>query len=257
MHLCTVRLTEPWTTSCRSRTRRASRIDRCSLTSLIDVYVDEPLWPVPTEATWDFAETFTPETDAIVEARQRAEELGVTAISPAAGAALRLLAAMTHARNIVEIGTGTGVTALWMLQGLRLDGQLTSIDVEGEHHRIAREILASVDVPTPRVRLIAGRPSDILPKLEDAGYDLVLLNVEPSALNPMLDQSLRLLRRGGIFAVSNIFGDNKVGDPAQRDPATVARRLFSHRVADDDRLLSAMLVVGDGLLVGVHLPPEE
>ena len=239
------------------RTRRASAVRPLGLTSVFCMYVDEPLWPVPTEATWEFAETFTPETDAIVEARQRAEELGVTAVSPAAGAALRMLAAMTHARNIVEIGTGTGVTALWMLQGLRLDGQLTSIDVEGEHHRIAREILASVDVPTPRVRLISGRPSDILPRLEDAAYDLVLLNAEPSALNPLLDQSLRLLRRGGIFAVSNIFGDNKVGDPAQRDPATVARRLFAHRVADDERLLSSVLVVGDGVLVGVHLPPGE
>lgn len=218
------------------------------------MYVDEPLWPVPTEATWDFAEAFCPETDAIVEARQRADELGVTAVSPAAGAALRMIAAMTQAKAIVEIGTGTGVTALWMLQGLRVDGQLTSIDVEGEHHRIAREVLATADVPQGRVRLISGRPAEILPRLQDAAYDVVLLNVEPAALNPMLDASLRLLRPGGIFAVSNIFGNNKVGDPAQRDPATVARRLFAHRVADEPRLIPALLAAGDGLLVGVHRP---
>jgi predicted O-methyltransferase YrrM len=221
------------------------------------VYVDDPLWPVPTEATWDFAEAFCPESDAIMEARQRADELGVTAVSPAAGAALRMIAAMTHAKSIVEIGTGTGVTALWMLQGLREDGQLTSIDVEGEHHRIAREILAGADVPQGRVRLIAGRPAEILPRLQDGAYDVVLLNVEPSALNPMLDASLRLLRVGGIFAVSNSFANNKIGDPAQRDPATVARRLFAHRVADESRLIPAMLAVGDGLLVGVHFPAAE
>lgn len=215
------------------------------------MYVDEPLWPAPTDATWDFAETFCPESDAIVEARQRADELGVTAVSPGAGAALRLLAAMTHAKSIVEIGTGTGVTALWLLQGLRPDGQLTSIDVEGEHHRVARETLAAADVPQGRVRLISGRPAEILPRLQDGAYDLVLLNVEPSALNPMLDASLRLLREGGIFAVSNIFGNNKVGDPAQRDPATVARRLFAHRVADEPRLVPALITAGDGLLVGV------
>lgn len=218
------------------------------------MYVDEPLWPVPTDATWDFAEAFCPESDAIVDARQRADELGVTAVSPGAGAALRLIAAMTHARNIVEIGTGTGVTALWMLQGLREDGQLTSIDVEGEHHRIAREVLSGADVPQGRVRLISGRPAEILPRLQDGAYDVVLLNVEPAALNPMLDATLRLLRPGGIFAVSNIFGGNKVGDLAQRDPATVARRLFAHRVADEVRLMPAMIAAGDGLLVGVHVP---
>lgn len=218
------------------------------------MYVDEPIWPVPTEATWDFAEAFCPESDAIVQARQRAHELGVTAVSPAAGSVLRLIAAMTQAKAIVEIGTGTGVTALWMLQALREDGQLTSIDVEGEHHRIAREVLASADVPQGRVRLIAGRPAEIVPRLQDGAYDVVLLNVEPAALNPLLDQTLRLLRPGGIFAVSNIFGDNRLGDPAQRDPGTVARRLFAHRIADEVRLLPALIAAGDGLLVGVVLP---
>ncbi len=213
--------------------------------------VDDPIWPTPTHASWDFTEAFCPETDAIVQARQRAAELGVTSVSPGAGAALRLLAAMTHARAIVEIGTGTGVTALWMLQGLRDDGQLTSIDVEGEHHRIAREVLAAADVPQGRVRLISGRPAEILPRLQDGAYDLVLLNVEPATLNPMLDQSLRLLRPGGIFAVSNIYGGNRLGDPAQRDPATVALRLFAHRVADEPRLLPALIAAGDGLLAAV------
>lgn len=221
------------------------------------MYVDEPLWPVPSVATWDYSEAFSPETDAIVEARRRAIELGIPAVSPSLGAALRMLAAMTQARAIVEIGTGTGVTALWMLQGLREDGQLTSIDDEGEHQRVAREILEADDAPHARVRLIAGKPAEILPRLQDAAYDLVLLNVEPSALNPMLDQCLRLLREGGMFAVSNIFGGNRLGDPAQRDPGTVARRLFAHRVADEPRLLPAMLAVGDGLLVGVLRPEQE
>lgn len=216
--------------------------------------MDEPIWPVPTEATWDFAEAFCPESDAIVQARQRADELGVTAVSPAAGAVLRLVAAMTHAKAIVEIGTGTGVTALWMLQALREDGQLTSIDVEGEHHRIAREVLAAADVPQGRVRLIAGRPAEILPRLQDGAYDVVLLNADPAALNPLLDQTLRLLRPGGIFAVSNIFGGNRLGDPAHRDPATVARRLFAHRIAEEVRLMPALVAAGDGLLVGVYRP---
>lgn len=202
---------------------------------------------------------FAPESDVITEARASADELGMATVSAGQGAALRMLAAMTQARAIVEIGTGTGVTAMWMLQGLRDDGQLTSIDFEGEHHRIARELLATLDVPAGRVRLIAGRPAEILPRLADGAYDLVLLNVEPAALNPMLDASLRLLRPGGIFAVSNIFGDDRVGDPAQRDPATVARRLFAHRVSDEPRLIANVLSSGDGLLVGVmrELPESE
>lgn len=212
-------------------------------------------WPQIGTASWEFAENYVPTNDAMRTAQARALELGVPLLSRGQGAALRMLAAMTQARSIVEIGTGTGLSALWLLQGLRADGQLTSIDVEGEHQRIAKEILAGVDAPPGRVRLIAGRPAEILPRLADGAYDLVLLNVEPSTLNPMLDASLRLLRPGGIFAVSNIFGDDKVGDPAQRDAATVARRLFTHRVNDEPRLLANVLPVGDGLLVGVVQDP--
>lgn len=91
---------------------RASCAAATPRTSLQSVYVDEPLWPLPTEATWDFTEAYCPESEAIVQARQRADELGVTAVSPAAGALLRMFAAMVHAKAIVEIGTGTGVTAL-------------------------------------------------------------------------------------------------------------------------------------------------
>lgn len=224
--------------------------------NLNTVHGEETPWPRPSDASWEFADVFAPESDLITEARARAEELGMATVSAGQGAALRMLAAMTQARAIVEIGTGTGVTAMWMLQGLRADGQLTSIDFEGEHHSIARELLATADLPAGRVRLIAGRPAEILPRLSDGAYDLVLLNVEPAALNPMLDASLRLLRPGGIFAVSNIFGSDRVGDPAQRDPATVARRLFAHRVSDEQRLIANILAVGDGLLVGVLREPE-
>ena len=116
----------------------------------------EAIWPLIGEASWEFAEGFSPLSNALREAWARSGELGLTGVSPAQGAALRMLAAMTQARAIVEIGTGTGLTALWMLQGLRADGQLTSIDVEGEHQRIAREVLASVDTPPGRVPAMVG-----------------------------------------------------------------------------------------------------
>ena len=218
------------------------------------MHIDEPLWPVPTQATWDFAEAYAPESDSIVEARQRAAELGVTSVSAGAGATLRLLTAASRSRSVVEVGTGTGVTALWLLQGLPADGQLTSIDVEGEHHRIAREMLASADVPQGRVRLIPGHPGEILPRLQDAAYDLVLLNVEATALDAILEQALRLLRPGGLLVVSNAFAGNRLGDPAQRDASTVARRLFAHRIAEDERLLPALVSAGDGLLAAVYQP---
>jgi predicted O-methyltransferase YrrM len=64
-------------------------------------------------------------------------EFAVASVAPATGTVLRLLAASTQARSVVEIGTGLGVSGLWLLQGLRPDAVLTSIDVDSDHQAMA------------------------------------------------------------------------------------------------------------------------
>ena len=89
-----------------------------------------------------FAESYVTEDLVLRTARSLAREVGLDAVTPGAGAALRLLAAAGNARAVVEIGTGTGVSGVWLLRGMRADGVLTTIDVEAEHQRIARRIFA-------------------------------------------------------------------------------------------------------------------
>ena len=102
-----------------------------------------------------------------------------------------------------------------------------------------------------RTRLITGRALDVLPRLTDGVYDLVLLDAEKTEYDAYLDQAIRLLRPGGVVAIDNALWKNKVADPAQRDAATTAVREVGKRVRNDDRLIPAMLPVGDGLLVAV------
>src|SRR4051812_2418183 len=95
--------------------------------------------PPPKPATWSYAETFVEEDDVLAAARARAEEVGAVAIGSGAGAALRFLASAIKARAVVEVGTGAGVSGVWLLRGMRSDGILTTIDIEAEHQRLARE----------------------------------------------------------------------------------------------------------------------
>ena len=85
------------------------------------------------------------EDEILAAARSRAEEVGVTPIGSGAGAALRFLASVLDARAVVEIGTGTGVSGLWLLRGMRSDGVLTTVDIEAEHQRLARESFNDID----------------------------------------------------------------------------------------------------------------
>jgi predicted O-methyltransferase YrrM len=187
----------------------------------------------------------------LTRARARADEVGVVPVGTGAGAALRFVAATLQARKVVEIGTGTGVSSLWLLRGMAPDGVLTSIDTEGEHQRLAKQALTEESVPHTRLRLITGRALDVLPRLVDGDYDLVLCDGDKREYADYLEHAVRLLRTGGVVAFDNALWHDRVADPAQRDPETVAIRELGRAVRDDDRLVPLMLPVGDGLLLAV------
>lgn len=201
--------------------------------------------------SWAYTEEFIPEDEAIALARARAEELGCDAVSPGTGAALRVLAAATSARAVAEIGTGTGVSSLWLLSGMVPDGVLTTIDIEAEHQRAAREAFAAAGIRSTRTRPIAGRALDVLPRLADGAYDLVLVDGDPAEAIDYVEQAVRMLRPGGLVLVPGALWRDRVADPARRDEATVAMRELAKAIRSDERLASALLPSGDGLLVAV------
>jgi predicted O-methyltransferase YrrM len=203
-------------------------------------------------ASWDFSETYIAEDTPLVDARARAEELGCVPIEPGGGAALRLLAAAIGAKNVVEVGTGSGVSGVWLLRGMRHDGVLTSVDIEAENQRHAREVFSAAGIPAGRTRLITGRARDVLPRLTDGAYDLMHIDGAKDEYPEYVEEAARLLRPGGIMAIDNTLWHDKVADPAQRDPDTIAIRTVVNSIREDERWLSTLLPVGDGLLVAVR-----
>lgn len=172
----------------------------------------------------------------------------MTPIGNGAGAALHFLASVMQAKSIVEVGTGTGISGLWLLRGMTEGGVLTSVDLEAEHQRLAREVFRGAGFAPQRFRLIAGAALDVLPRLTDAGYDLVFLDGDKVEYGEYFDEAIRLVRPGGVIAFDNALWHDRVADPAQRDPETAAIRDMLKKVSADDRLRSILLPVGDGLL---------
>jgi predicted O-methyltransferase YrrM len=201
------------------------------------------------QASVAYAESFVTEDDVLLAARDRARELGCVPIGPAGGAALRVLAAATSARSVVEVGTGAGVSGLYLLGGMAEDGVLTTIDVEGENQRAAKEAYADAGIAPSRYRLINGSAAEVLPRLRDGAYDLVFVDADKAAYAAYYEQALRLLRTGGVVAFDNALWHDRVADPAQRDPDTTVLRDLGRTIREDDRLVSVLLAAGDGLLV--------
>jgi predicted O-methyltransferase YrrM len=202
-------------------------------------------------ASREYAEAYLAEDAVLQTARTRGDELGCTPVGPGGGAALRFLAATVNARSVVEVGTGAGVSGLWLLRGMRTDGVLTTVDRDPEHQRAARQTFAEAGVPSGRARLIVGNALDVLPRLADGGYDLVFVDAAKTEYGDYLTEALRLLRPGGVVAFDNVLWHDRVADPAQRDPDTVALREFGKAVRDDERLVPVLLHAGDGLLAAV------
>jgi predicted O-methyltransferase YrrM len=191
-------------------------------------------------ASLEYAERWVPEDEVLRAGRRRADEVGCVPIGPGGGAALRLLAAAARARSVIEIGTG-----------MRPDGVLTTIDVESEHQRLARLTYAEAGFEGPRVRLICGAALEVLPRFTEGAYDLLFIDALKAEYPEYLVEGVRLLRPGGIVAVDNALWHDKVADPEADDPDTQAVRSLLETVAEDSGLVSALLPVGDGLLVAV------
>ncbi|MEJ1087331.1 class I SAM-dependent methyltransferase [Microbacterium sp. Mu-80] len=199
------------------------------------------------DANARFARETIVEPSAISRARAHAVELGAAPVSPGIGAQLAVLAATSGARSIVEIGTGAGVSGLWLMRGAP-QAVLTTIDNEPEHLGVARQSFADAKIPPARARFITGRAADVLPRMNEGAYDIVLVDADPENVIEYVEHSLRLVRTGGLVLVPRVLAGGKVADPVQRDEITTAYRSLLQETQESQAVLAALSTTGEGLL---------
>lgn len=199
------------------------------------------------ELNWMFANEFVPESEVGTKARALSLEHGIEPVALAIGAQLGLIAAATGATNIVEIGTGLGVSGLWLLSGAPL-ATLTSIDEEFEYHELARTLFTEAGYPSSRVRLITGRALDVLPRMNENSYDIVVIDGDPKQLLENVEHALRLVRIGGTVLLPHALWRGEVADPVKRNALASAFRAVLNEVNSSDAVIAALSPAGDGLL---------
>jgi predicted O-methyltransferase YrrM len=191
--------------------------------------------------------------DAITAAaRERADDSGAGAVTPAVGALLSVLAKLAGAKSVVEVGTGAGVSGLWLLSGMRDDGVLTTIDVEPEHQRLAKQAFAEAGIGPSRTRLISGRAQDVLTRLADDSYDLVFVDADPVDQPQFVIEGVRLLRSGGAIVLHRAALGGRAGDANAADKEVSAVREAARLIAEDERLTPVLVPLGDGLLAAAR-----
>jgi len=199
------------------------------------------------QLSWKYAEDFVVERPEIAAARVHSKELGIEAVSPAVGAQLALLAAATNAKSIIEVGTGVGISGLWMLTGSPT-ALLTTIDSELDHQHVARAVFAEANIPSNRVRQIGGRAAEVLPRMNESSYDLVFIDADPHSVIEYVEHGLRLVRPGGVVVVAHALWHDRVADPTQRDATVSNFRTLLKEISQSEAVISSLIPVGDGLL---------
>ena len=161
---------------------------------------------------------------------------------------LTLSAALTDAHAAVEVGTHGGTTGLALFDGMHDDAVLTSVEADPEKLHVAKEALAGAEIPHGRTRLIAAEPNEVLSRLTDNHYDLFVSADKPADHAAFAEQAARLLRPGGMAIFLNVAD---AADPSKREPAQLAVRQFTENIQADERWLTTMLPLGDGVLIAV------
>ncbi|MBX3311463.1 MAG: class I SAM-dependent methyltransferase [Microbacteriaceae bacterium] len=200
---------------------------------------------------WKFVEESVTEDHELETARVNSLEVGLAPISPSVGSQIAFITSAISAKSIVEIGTGCGLGTLWLLKGAP-GASVTTVDDEAEYHALTREVLEKL--PNQKVRMILGRFSEVLPRLNEAAYDLVLLHARKSIATDF-EYALTLVRQGGVVLIANALNDSAVANPAKRDDMTKQLRSILEETAESQSVIASLIASGDGLLQ-IHVKSE-
>jgi len=171
-------------------------------------------------------------------------------ISPAQASLMQILLRAAGARTVIEVGTLAGYSAIAMARALPADGHVHTIEFASKHADFAEAWIGKSDV-AGRVTVHRGAGLDVLPRFAADSADAAFLDADKSNYPGYLEQSLRIVRRGGLILVDNAFAFGQLLDEHPTDREVGAVRAFNELMAREARVQAVIVPIGDGLWVGV------
>jgi caffeoyl-CoA O-methyltransferase len=195
---------------------------------------------------------FAPEDELLASLREEADRTGMPpiAISSDEGRLLQVLLTAVRARQVLEVGTLGGYSAIWMARALPPDGHLLSLELEQAHAEFARRYVDRAGL-SDRIEIRVGRALDVLPSLDGRQFDVMFLDADKEPLPTYFEWGLRLVRPGGLIIADNALWGGRVFDQEVSDPQTAGVRELNRRMASDSRVLSILVPTHDGVAVAV------
>ena len=177
-------------------------------------------------------------------------------ISPEQGSFLSFLVKLINAKHTLDIGVFTGYSSLVVALQLPQNGYVTACDTNEEWTEIAQKYWKAAKVED-NIDLHIAPAVETLEKLISNGneglYDFSFIDADKINYQHYFEQSLVLVRKGGVIAIDNVLWGGRVLDNSDTEPATRAIREFNSKLYEDDRVAISMIPIGDGLTLAQKL----
>ena len=193
-----------------------------------------------------FASEYVMDSDDAEYVAKASAEQGVKPIGHVLGSIISHIARSTGAKSIIEVGTGVGVTTMRLAEACP-SAHITCIDKELDHHVTLREMLPDVELDANKLRLITERAQDVLPKMNEDSYDLVVIDLPGEDAEACFDDAVKLCRPGGSILVARALQGGEVANAANRSEGVAEMRALLRIMAEDDRVTHSLIPVGEGL----------
>ena len=161
---------------------------------------------------------------------------------------LHLIIKTSNIKNVLEIGTFTGLSALSIALALPDDGKLVALDKDEETNKIAVSFFKKANL-TNKIQTIVKPALDSLDELKNSKFDMVFIDADKMNYKEYYERSLKLLDKGGLIIVDNVLWHGEVADENNLDKYTINIRDFNTYVANDKRVEQIIVPLGDGMTV--------
>jgi len=198
------------------------------------------------------AERTRGEDPFLVDLKVAAAEAGIPPIwiSPEQASFMQILLKGAGAREVVEVGTLAGYSAIAMARALPADGRVRTIELLDAHAEFAEEWIGRSDV-AGRIEVLRGAGADLLATLPSDSADVAFLDADKRGYPVYLEECLRIVRAGGLILVDNAFAFGQLFDEEPADQEVGAVRSFNDVMARTAGLHGVIVPIGDGLWVSV------
>ena len=161
---------------------------------------------------------------------------------------LHLIIKTSNIKNVLEIGTFTGLSALSIALALPDDGKLTALDKDEETNKIAVSFFKKANQDN-KIQTIVKPALDSLEELKNQKFDMVFIDADKMNYKEYYERSLKLLDKRGLIIVDNVLWHGEVADEDNLDKFTINIRDFNTYVANDKRVEQIIVPLGDGMTV--------